>query len=391
MKKKINTAVCDARKVGEESLAGFEQIEINTAMLIVDGRSKALLNKYSVAVNAASVIELPDENARLQNINGKHEIGPDADGNSVFLIANGRLTLANGSLEAAKSYLSIMVNGEVLMPKSFMGQLTNLTVNGDIEYYPDGAAILKENTVIDELFVKRAKNKLYYCSGKLFFLDAEVASQITESGIGFSADSVVIAEGLVDKLVRQIDEEAELITVPDGTRVVDGDLELNAKAVKKYGTKLFICGDVSIDDASALASVEYLNARGAVKLNKALAAAFDELDCAYDELKIIDPDAGYICERPIVKIGSAALNRHPNGLYVTDCAKVMLDKSLAPSEIMAKLHINDCAVIVCTKEQEDAVNLIAVEVANICTADEAEAEDGGDEDIVRINAAEYSL
>ena len=125
--KMINAATCDARAVTEESLAGYENITINAAILIVNERSKELLNKYPVTMNAATVLEIPDgENVSVQSINGKGEIGSDADGTGVFLMVNGKLVIADGSQEAVKSYYSIMVNGKVLMPKSFEGRFSNI-------------------------------------------------------------------------------------------------------------------------------------------------------------------------------------------------------------------------------------------------------------------------
>ena len=77
--KMINAATCDARAVTEESLAGYENITINAAILIVGERSKELLNKYPVTMNVANVLEVPDgDNITVQAINGKGEIGPDA-------------------------------------------------------------------------------------------------------------------------------------------------------------------------------------------------------------------------------------------------------------------------------------------------------------------------
>ena len=131
--KMINAATCDARAVTEESLAGYENITINAAILIVNERSKELLNKYPVTMNAATVLEIPDgENVSVQSINGKGEIGPDSDGTGVFLMVNGKLVIADGSQEAVKSYYSIMVNGKVLMPKSFEGRFSNIQVRGNI-------------------------------------------------------------------------------------------------------------------------------------------------------------------------------------------------------------------------------------------------------------------
>ena len=68
--KMINAATCDARAITEESLAGYENITINAAILIVNERSKELLNKYPVTMNAATVLEIPDgENISIKSIN----------------------------------------------------------------------------------------------------------------------------------------------------------------------------------------------------------------------------------------------------------------------------------------------------------------------------------
>ena len=40
----VNCDVCDARKIQEESLSGYEQIILNTDFLLVDERSKSILN-----------------------------------------------------------------------------------------------------------------------------------------------------------------------------------------------------------------------------------------------------------------------------------------------------------------------------------------------------------
>ena len=61
-----------------------------------------------------------------------------------------------------------------------------------------------------------------------------------------------------------------------------------------------------------------------------------------------------------------------------------------------KLRIADCALVVCTKEQEEAVCMVAVDVAMIRTAQEgdgetADAVSGGTKDALVINAAEYKM
>ena len=406
--KMINAATCDARAVTEESLAGYENITINAAILIVGERSKELLNKYHVTMNVANVLEVPDgDNISVQAINGKGEIGQNADGTGVFLMVNGKLVIADGSQEAVKSYYRIMVNGKVLMPKSYEGQFPNIQVSGKTECYPDGATILKADTEINDLFIARAANTLYYCSGNLFLLDSGIdAEKLLSKGLKFTAKRVMVAESLIGKLVSLFDEEAEIVKVPDGTKLIDDDLELKPKTIKKYGTRLCVTGDVSIKDAEALSSLEYLFADGTVSVNKELEDAFDEIESVYDELRIVDPDLGYIVDRPMVKIGVAILKKYPKGVHIEDCAKVTLSEDLSTEDIMDKLHIADCAMVVCSKEQEETVNMIAEDVAMIRVAgqdledeDESDGMIGGTlgsflgklKDTQIINAAEYTM
>ena len=400
--KMINAAVCDARAVTEESLAGYENIIINAATLIVGERSKELLNKYPVTMNVSNILEIPDgQDASVRSINGVGEIGPDADGSGVFLVVNGKLVIADDSQEAVKSYYRITVNGKVLMPKSCEGQFPNIQVNGKTEYYPDGATILKAGTQIDDLFLSRAANTLYYSSGMLFFLDTGIdAEKMIAKGLKFTARKIVIAESLLGKLVSLFDEEAALVKAPDGTRLINDDLELMPKTIKKYGTKLCVSGDVSIKDAEALSSLEYLFTDGTVSVNKDLEEAFDEIESVYGELKLIDPDLGYIVDRPMVKVGAAVLKKYPKGVQVEDCARVTLSEDLSVEDIMEKLHITDCAMVICTKEQEDAVNMIAKDVAMIQVAgqNQEDEEDGmlGSflgklKDTQVTNAAEYKM
>lgn len=406
MKKFINAAVCDARNVTEESLAGFESIAVNAAVLITGDRSRDLLNKYPVTMNVATVLEIPDgQDMIVKSINGKGWLGPDADGTGIFLLVNGKLTVADGSQEAVRSYYRILVNGKALMPKSFQGQFSNIQVNGKTEYYPDGAAIMDADTEIDDLFVSRAANPLYYCPGCLFFLDTGIDTEkVIAKDLKFAAKKIVIAESLLEKLLSQFDEESELVGVPDGTRLIHGDVDLKPRILKKYGTKLCVNGDVSIQDARALSSLEYLLVSGTVSVNRDLEDAFDQIEGAYDERKVLDPDMGYIADRPMVKIGAAMCKRYPKGVTVEDCAKVTLAEDISPEDILEKLHIADCAVVVCTKEQEEAVHMIAEDVAMIRVPgqESPDTEDGilegilgsvlgKSKDIQFVNAAEYKM
>jgi hypothetical protein len=117
-------------------------------------------------------------------------------------------------------------------------------------------------------------------------------------------------------------------------------------------------------------------------------------------LKVIDPNAGYISDRPMVKVGTSMLKKYPFGIRIEDCAKVVLSEDLSPDDIMDKLHISDCAFVCCSKEQEEAVNMIAEDVASIRVSEEGtDTPDEGSivgffrklRDTQMINAAEYKL
>ena len=407
--KLINAATCDARNVTEESLAGYDNITINAGVLITSERSKQLLDKYPVTLNVANVLEVPEgQNITVSSINGKSEIGPDADGTGVILFVNGKLTVAEGSEAALKSYERIMVNGKMLMPISLKGRLSNIHVNGKTTYYPDGATILNADTEIDDLFIMRAANTKYFSSGNLFFLDGSLNTEkMIANGMRFYAKKIIIAESLLKKLVTLIDEETEIIRVPDGAKLIDDDVDITSRTIRKYGTKLCITGDVSIKEAEALSSLEYLFSDGTVSINKDLEEVFDEIESEYDELRIIDPDLGYFVDRPNIRIGAAVLGKYPNGVRVEDCAKVTISEELSMEDIMEKLHIEDCALVVCSKEQEEAVNMISEDVAMIKVSGHDQEDEEGEEslgmlgslfgklkdmkDTQVINAAEYKM
>lgn len=313
-------------------------------------------------------------------------------------------------------------DAEDLLQETFMRALSNLDLLEDLGEKERRAWLYKvarnlfydacrrrtveQNTEIDNLFIQRAANTLYYSSGNLFFLDTKLDTEaLIQKGLTFEAKKIVMAESLVDKLISLFDEEAEIVRVPDGASLIDDDLELKPKTIKKYGTKLLVTGDVSILDAEALSSLEYLFSDGIVCISKDLEEAFDEIESIYDELKVIDPDQGLLSDRPILKVGPTILKRYPHGVRVEDCAKVTLSEDLTPEDIMAKLHISDCAMVICSKEQEEAVNMIAEDVAMIKVAGSDPDDETGDgmvggilgdffgklKDAQVINAAEYKM
>lgn len=397
----VNCAVCDMRNVSEETLKNYEQITVNAAAVFVTPEKKDLINRYNVTMNAAMVIEVPaGDDFRVITQNGAYDLTADrapAAGENTLLFVNGVLNIDADALEAASRFYQIEVNGAVTMPKSISGRLNNLNVNGAINVYPDGAIRLNRNAVIDKTFPLRAKeNALYWAFRRLIFTDPALNTEKLRSlNARFAAKTALIAESLAEAVVPMLSEETDILIVPDGTKFFGFDARMNKRFLKKFGTKAYINGDLTVEDdaADVFPEIEYLYVNGDVKVPEALSDAFEEIDAHYDEL-IIKKKTGKIIEDKVrATVDKALLEKYEDGILVTDCATVHIAKDVSPELILERLTIADCAQVYCTEQQEAAVSAVSRDVASI----------GGDEgdtiagmlhlnpDFKVINAAEYVM
>ena len=251
-----------------------------------------------------------------------------------------------------------------------------MKVNGLTTCYPDGAIVLKRNAVIDKLFVLRAKNSLYWAGRRMIMVDPELdAAKLKAKGATFSTKEAIISQSKVEALIDLIDEKAEIIIVPDGTAVVLDDITLDEAALRRYGKQLYVIGDVTVPkNADALDELKYLNVRGDMKVpqehKEKLLRVLTEIS---GEVKIAKPKGASLEDKPFVKITRWMLEQQPMGIDVSDCAIVKIADDIPKELIVERLHIEDCAVVKCSEEQEDAVTMICTDVGAI---GEAEGEDG---------------
>ena len=374
MKKMIvNCATCDMRSVSEETLQSYEQIVVNSALVLVTPRTKELLNRYNVALNAADVMEVPEgENVRVQQQNGTYQLTGDSApqaGEMTILMVNGSLTIGGDALEAAQAYQSIQVNGSVLLPKSMAGKLSNLSVNGSTDIYPNGAILLRRNAVIDRTFALRAReNALYWASRRLVFSDADLnVEKLVEKGVQFASRLALIAESLAEAVVPLLTEDTDILVVPDGTKFANGYAVLDKRFLKKYGTKLYINGDLLVkpEAVDVIPEIEYLYVNGQVKIPQDLVDAFEEIDAEYEDLTIQKAYGKVIEDMVRAAVDTKLLEKYPDGVQVTDCAMVRIAKDVTPELILERLSIADCAKVFCTEEQEAAVSAVSKDVAMI--------------------------
>lgn len=403
----INCANCDARNVQEENYAHYEQITINCATVLTSPNAKAVMNKLPFTMNCANVLEVEGD-VDFRTVNGSSEIksGDVIPANKYYMLVNGALTIGPDTQKQLENCIGMTINGSLTCPESIYAMLTGVTVNGSTTCYPDGAIVLKRNAVIDKLFALRAKNSLYWSGRRMIMVDPELdAEKLRAKGVTFSTKEVIISESKVESFIDLIDEKAEIIIVPDGTVVVLDDLDLDDAALRKYGKKLYVIGDVTIpEDADALDEVQYLNICGDAEVpaqhKEKLLAVLTEIS---GDVEIIKPKGATLEDKPYVKITKWMLEQQPLGIDVSDCAVVEVADDIPKELIVERLHIEDCGVVKCSEELEDAVTMICEDVGQIGGA---ESEDGvGIGDMLKtamggvkglletkvINAADYVL
>ena len=360
----INCATCDARNIAEENYAHYEQITVNCAMVLTSPKAKTVMNKLPFTLNCANVLEVAGD-AQVRTI-----------------------------------------NGSLTCPESVYAMLNSVNVNGSTTCYPDGAIVLKRNAVIDKLFALRAKSSLYWSSRRMIMVDPQLdGEKLKAKGVRFSTKEVIIAESKVEELIDCVDERAEIIIVPDGTAVVLDDIVLDADTVRRYGKQLYVIGDVTVpEDADALDEIKYLHVRGDAKVpQKHKEKLLQVLTEISGQVKVAKPKGATLEDKPFLKITRWMLEQQPLGIEVSDCAVVKIADDIPKELIVQRLHIEDCGVVQCSKELEDAVAMVCTDVGHVGGAEGDDSMGIGDMlknamggikgmlDTKMINAADYVL
>ncbi len=390
---RINCALCDMSGVAESTLASYESILINAALVLTSAKTQALMPKYHVVLNAATVLEKP-EDAELKVVNGKCEIMPgDAPSRPVALLVNGALEIGKDTEEILSHYALIQVNGLVTYPDSLSGKLDMLRVNGSTDCYPADAVRLDASYVADKTFRLRARAGRYFAKRRVVILDnqADVAS-LASKGVRFLTKTAVLAESLAESALPLFDEGTEIQLVPDGCAYVGGDAALSEALLKKHGTKLYIAGDLVLDEESEplAGQLEYLKVLGSVQLPARLVNAFSVLPAEYEALV---PVKGLVLRDKVsFTLDKGLLERHPEGITFIGCVNVKIDKEIPPEWIEEKLLFNDCVNVSCAPHQRSSVELAGHGMAEVSLLDDIMNDiQTGDPDTQVINTTEFKL
>lgn len=397
---KVNAAICDVRKITEDILSVYDGVEINAATIISNQAAQILLGKYHAQLISASTTILPD-NVRFATFNGKAVISPSTvtPEEKIFQIINGKLEIEPGSEEALKGYVKIIVNGSVTCPRSLADLSSGiLTVNGCFETYPDECIRLKNTAVLDRFFHLRAKqDAVYYSSRCIVALSPDINfEKLAEKNVRFKTKKLLVTESSAEVAVPFFDESVEISVFPDGCAYVEDDAVLDEALFKRYGTSLYVAGDLTIpaEAADLLDKITFLRADGNLLAARSLKERVLAMDIEYDGLYVVG--GTIIADASSHNITAYMLEHAEDGLSAIHCSHVSIDASVTPELLREKLvSIIGCASVSCaTDDQVSALAMAGVmkDVASVslegCEGDKDEDED---ENTVVINSTFYEF
>lgn len=371
----VNCDVCDARKVQEGSLKEYESIVINGDILLTNEESRRILGELPVTMNIDTVIESEEEYA-VQSCNGSYEIkaGQQPEKKTLLLV-NGDLKIAPGAQDVLKKYVCIHVNGNAVYPESIAPYLGEMKLNGRSICYPDDCMVLKDTFEADRYFPLRAReNGRYFVQGKTVMVDEKLdAAELKKKNVQFVTPKAVLAESKIEDAITCFSEETELSVVKTGYAYVPESLTLDKGALRKYGSKLYVDGDLILDEDSTglIEKLEAVQVEGDVELLLAQVPTFEKLESEYENMVIVK--GRRVMNKVNTVVDQTLLDASPDGVCLKNCVNVMIDETVAPEEIRDKIQFKNCVNISCTPEQKSVVRLVAENVVSI-RSDEDEKE-----------------
>jgi len=396
----INTAVCDARKVKEETLANYEKITVNAALLFTTPESHKLLYGYNVVMNCADVMEL-DKDTEIIMQNGKYTISAsDATGKKAFLIVNGALIIEPGTENVLSRFAGIYVNGSITCPDNLVPYLGSLKVNGATNTYPSDAILLKNTFIVDKIFIKRCKDSKYFAKKRVVITDNSLdVAEMVNRGVRFITQKAIITESLIDEALPLFQDTTDIITVPDGSSFINDNAELTKALFIKHGPKLIVNGDLMINSEAGdlLEKIEYLYVNGDIRLPKSLDEKFSTVNAHYNSLMFVRGKC--IIDKVSLKIDSRMLKQNPDGITIIDCVNVTIAEDVPSELILERLEISDCVNVSCFPGQRSAVEQVSDDVVNIDESGKGFKgilsnlipNSGKSEDVKMINTASYTF
>ncbi len=390
----INCATCDARNINEESYAKYDKIEINTAVMLIDDRSREVLSRLGAEIHAAKTLSTKDD-VPVVEINGPHKITAAAlPKKGTVLTVNGGVEIEKGANRTVEMYSYIDVNGNLECPESIVSSLANVNVNGCIGTYPDDYTKLHSKLTIDDMFIARAaRDGKYYVGGTVSLTDRTVdVSRLTQKKVKFKTKRFITHEDRVDECLSMFDYDTEIIPAPSDCAIANGSANLNVDLLDEYGTRLFVFGNLDArgNIADVISRLEKLVVTGKITVTHENAAAIRSLGAKYKKLEIVR-------EMTFTNVGNVRVTNEmlhaSDGVAVQNCAVLTIDEDVNAEDIKNLLEGTNVGYIVGSKEQTAVAQSVCKNIGAVMTPEEyAEYKNSKkDDNTVEIDTAEYVM
>ena len=372
----INCDVCDARNAKEEYLSGYEQIMINTDLLLVSAESRGVLERLPAICNTDNTLEVDDDaNLIFQNrsteINSKSVFPADT-----VLAVNGDLLIhSDTSRQTLETLRAVNVTGSLLCPASLLTCIKDLYVTGEIKTYPDDCVVLPPVFTPDEYFHLRAKEgQKYYAEQEIRLIAPGIdLGTLRDKKVQFiSPRFFVPAEKAADAL-ELFNETASMEVIPQGYVFVDTGKELSESLLKKYGNRLFFRGDLTLTEGSIplLSRLEKLYVSGTILVPENLAEDFYQFDVECSSVKVVKEEKRRILENsPRIVLNKDILTASPTGVLIRNSAVLTIEENITPQDILDHVEIVNCARVDCAENQKAAVYQKSTNVPQIGSREE---------------------
>ena len=372
----INCDVCDARNAKEEYLSGYEQIMINTDLLLVSAESRGILERLPAICNTDNTLEVDDDaNLIFQNrsteINSKSVFPADT-----VLAVNGDLLIhSDTSRQTLETLRAVNVTGSLLCPASLLTCIKDLYVTGEIKTYPDDCVVLPPVFTPDEYFHLRAKEgQKYYAEQEIRLIAPGIdLGTLRDKKVQFiSPRFFVPAEKAADAL-ELFNETASMEVIPQGYVFVDTGKELSESLLKKYGNRLFFRGDLTLTEGSIplLSRLEKLYVSGTILVPENLAEDFYQFDVECSSVKVVKEEKRRILENsPRIVLNKDILTASPPGVLIRNSAVLTIEENITPQDILDHVEIVNCARVDCAENQKAAVYQKSTNVPQIGSREE---------------------
>jgi hypothetical protein len=270
----------------EGMLDTYERIRINCGSLISSNEISAKLAEKGASLNTGNwtVLDIKGEIVQLE---GDTVIDGRTSYKDVFVIAMDNLIIRGNGAECLREAEGVFVIKTLYYPES-SDIACFARVKGKTCAYPDNAHPVLGDSDPETLLAETPEGiKHIWVSGKVTALDETALARAREQNLTITCQSLYTYESF-NSTYGSLFTAAKKTLIPDGYEIT-GSLQLNSGEIALHGPKLYVNGDLTLEekDVPCLEEAESIIVTGKANLPASAAKAFRKIGKAAD-YNIID-------------------------------------------------------------------------------------------------------